>query len=389
MPTLTFTVSQLTTAAAMAANLASSYKGKNEALSRVRLLITSTPVGSGRVGFFSASNGAQSHTMRFVLNDLETEETEVLLDGAKLRQILSAYKSFDAQTPVTFEWNGFGGGKGLFKAAKSKLKIDTDDPTTYPSPLKLQGDNIAVATLSYGVLSGAIKSARHAVARNDVRAQLNGLNIFINENGLTLNSSDGHRLFRTHIDDISIENSINATIPAAVIDMILAIGAPADAPVRVRLDKAAVEVACETTLLRSPLIDAQYPDIAPFFADESNLTWLAEIESGDMIGALQRLQAGITNARLPAVTMAFDSNGNELPLKTVVQGNITGEDSVTTKVIQASSEALSFNLNYLIDAFGSLKSKITKVAFNAERGFLLAKDESGKSQSIIMSIKVQ
>lgn len=383
---LQFTVGQLTEAASMAASIASSYKGKSDALSKVRLLITS--VNGSPVGFFSASNGAQSHTMRFSVNDIGAEEAEILIDGQKLRQILGAYKSFDNATPVTFEWDGFGGSKGLFKAAKSKLKIDTADPATYPAPLKLQGDNIAVATLPYSALSGAIKAARHAIARNDVRVQLNGLNVQINANGLTFNSSDGHRLFRTHVGDISIDNEMEATIPTAAVDMLLAVNASSDAPVRVRLDDKAIEIACETTLIRSPLIDVQYPDLTPFFTDDKDLTWLAEFDSSDMIGALQRLQAGIADARLPAVTMAFDESGNELPLRTITQGNTTGEDSIAAKLSQSGTGTLSFNLNYLIDAFSSLKSNIAKLAFNPKRGFLVVKGESGDSQSIIMPMKI-
>src|SRR5690606_5533773 len=270
----------------------------------------------------------------------------------------------------------------------SKLKIDTADPATYPAPLKLQGDNIAVATLPYSALSGAIKAARHAIARNDVRVQLNGLNVQINANGLTFNSSDGHRLFRTHVGDISIDNEMEATIPTAAVDMLLAVNASSDAPVRVRLDDKAIEIACETTLIRSPLIDVKYPDLTPFFTDDKDLTWLAEFDSSDMIGALQRLQAGIADARLPAVTMAFDESGNELPLRTITQGNTTGEDSIAAKLSQSGTGTLSFNLNYLIDAFSSLKSNIAKLAFNPKRGFLVVKGESGDSQSIIMPMKI-
>lgn len=379
---ITLNVKTLLDNAMNAASLAASYKGKIDSLSFVRLLI----LKGGEQAFFSASNSAQAHTIGFKVTDTNVTDTdEVLISGAKMRQILSGYKSLEPATKVTIEWSGFGTGQCTFKAGRSKLKTDTQDPDMFPAPLKIKADNCGQAFLNYGALTKAIQSARHAIPSNDVRYFLNGLNLAVKDNKLLFTGSDGHRLYRGSVESVEANTSMNGIVPSALVDMLTSAKADADTPCRVRMDEQGVEVVIANNLFRSNLIDGQYPNVEQFFENEP--TWLADVEPQEVLDALSRLQATVDD-RSPAVCLDF--SGDEIALSTVSKSEVTGEDAVGGKLLTKLANKISFNIRYLMDAINANSSKSNEVTlgYNESGQYLVVKGTEQSSESIIMSLKV-
>lgn len=365
-----------------AASLAASYKGKMDSLSFVRLLI----LKGGEQAFFSASNAAQTHTIGFTPSDTNVEDTaEVLISGAKMRQILSGYKSLKPESKVTIEWSGFGAGKCTFKAGRSKLKTDTQDPESFPSPLKINTEDCGQAFFSYATLTNAIQSVRHAIPTNDVRYFLNGLNLTVQDDKLLFTGSDGHRLYRGSVESVQASASMSGIVPSPLLDMLTAAKADADTQCRVRMDSQGVEVVIGNNLFRSNLIDGQYPNVEKFF--ESEPTWLANVEPREVLDALSRLQA-TADSRSPAVSLDF--SGEEIALSTISQSTVTGEDAVSGKLLSKLAKTISFNIRYLMDAINAngSQSETVSLGYNESGRFLVVKGSEQPSESIIMSLNV-
>lgn len=362
--------------------LAASYKGKMDSLSFVRLLV----LKGGKQAFFSASNSAQAHTIGFEVTDTNIEDTaEVLISGAKMRQILSGYRSLKPDTKATIEWSGFGAGQCTFKAGRSKLKTDTQDPEMFPAPLKIKEDDCGQAFLNYATLTQAIQSARHAIPSNDVRYFLNGLNLAVQDSKLLFTGSDGHRLYRGSVESVDAKHSMNGIVPAALIDMLTSVKADPDTPCRIRMDEQGVEVVVANNLFRSNLIDGKYPNVEQFFENEA--TWLADVEPQEVLDALNRLQATV-DEKTPAVCLDF--SGEEIGLTTVCKTAVTGEDAVGGTLLTKLANKISFNIRYLMDAISanSSQSNYVTLGYNESGQFLVVKGAEQSSESIIMSLKV-
>jgi DNA polymerase-3 subunit beta len=381
MPFITLTAGELSNAASRPAATAASYRGKNDILSRVRLII------ANGVGFFSAANGAQTVTQRFTVadHDLDAGTTEVLFDGAKLRSIIGSYKTLPTDTKVKIQWEAeFGASKGVVSAARSRLKIDTDDPAAYPAPIKMDKDAVEIR-MGLEELQYAIRSARHAVADNHATISLNGLNMAINKERLTFTSTDGHRLYTANVA-IETDSAASSVLPVQVLELVGTMQVKTlGEEVRVKVDSRSVEFTSGSTLIRSSLIDGQYPETGVFTATEPQ--WFTELDKAELVAALSRLQAGV-NSRLPAVTMTVDVDGKSLNLTTTDKGEVMGEDSVPLTQANPCAQTLSFNLNYLLDAFHASMSAKTKLGVNQERGFLVLQADNKKSLSIVMPMSV-
>jgi len=379
---ITVTVKTLLDSAMNAASLASSYKGRIDSLSFVRLLVTK----NGQQAFFSASNSAQTHTVGFQVDETNLDdETEVLISGAKMRQILSGYKSLKPDSKATIEWADFGTGKCTFKAGRSKLKTDTLDPESFPSPMKINAEDCGQAFLNYGALDNAVKSTRHAIPSNDSRYFLNGLNLSIAEGKLLFTGSDGHRLYRGSLEEVKANKSMSGIVPTPMLDMLIGVKAEADTPCRVRMDTNGIEIVIGNNLFRSSLIDGQYPNVETFFENEP--TWLAEITPDEILNALNRLQA-TTDSKIPAVSLNF--SGEEIGLSTVSKKEVTGEDAVGGKLLSKLADTVSFNIRYLIDAISanSFQSEKVSLGYNESGNFLVVKGNETASESIIMQMKL-
>lgn len=385
MPFISLNVADFTNSATKAASTASSYRGKNAALSRVRLLLIKND--SRVVGFFSASNGAQTVTQRFIPSEHDMSEgtSEVLLDGAKLRSIVSSYKTLAGETKVKLSWESeFGASKGLISASRSRLKIDTDDPATYPSPLKM-ADSAVEVFLPVEHLQTAVKAARHAVGQNHSIAALNGICMTVEDGSLTVTSADGHRVYNSHID-VNSPASISAILPSAIIDLVLALPvASLGEEARLRVDECAVEFTVGATLIRSTLVDGKFPDIKPFLSSPTN--WLTTLEKSDLVAALNRLQASV-NTRLPAVLLNVDIENCSLNLQTMDSGKVVGEDSIPIDNATPCEQTLSFNIHYLLDAFASSLTSKTRIGVDKEKGFLVLESDNKQSHSIVMPMRV-
>lgn len=382
MPYITLSAGELSQAASKAAVTAASYRGKNDILSRARLIVT------GATGFFSASNGAQTVTQRFKVDktDLPADKvTEVLFDGAKLRSIISSYKTLSPTTTVKIQWeDDFGASKGLVSASRSKLKIDTDNPASYPAPLKMKPDAIEFY-VGLESIQQALRAAKHAVAVQHTNVALNGLHLTVEDGLIEFTSTDGHRLYTTSLST-TVNGSAKSVLPTQVIDMITNINAETlGEEAKVRVDDVSIEFTSGNSLIRSSVIDAAYPETKVFLSSQPQ--WFTEIEKGDLVAALQRLQAGV-NAKLPAVSMTVDVANKTLLLTTSDKGVIVGEDSVELFNAQACEQTLSFNLNYLLDAFGAVLGSKTKLGVNAERGYLVLQDANSISTGIVMPMAV-
>lgn len=371
------------------ARLACSNKKNNGVLEFVRILITNK--GGKLAAYASASNGGQSMARR-IENfesdiDLLGEDKEILLSGEKLLSIVNAYTSFDANEPVKISWEDFSENGGLITAKRSKMKIDTADPSAYPAPPKLSNLH-SVLTIPLKRLQEVLIQARGSVAiNNSTRPALNGVNIKLNTDAkvITLTATDGYRVYDNKLAVTNSQNDFNIVIPTKLIDMIQGLKvSDVNELVRLRCDTNSCEITFKSTLIRSQLLDNKFPDLSELFQNEPN--WLMDLEQKDMADALGRLSAAI-DKRLPAVELLIDDETQETHLRTVQGGKTLGEDYLKSKVRLKPENALSVNLNFLIQAVANVTSKVARIGQHPKDKYLVIQGENENSRMIVLPLR--
>lgn len=370
------------------ARLACSNKKNNGVLEFARILITNK--GGKLAAYASASNGGQSMARR-IENfesdiDLLGEDKEILLSGEKLLSIVNAYTSFDADEPVKISWEDFSENGGLITAKRSKMKIDTADPSAYPAPPKLSNQH-SVLTIPLKRLQDVLIQARGSVAiNNSTRPALNGVNVKLNSDAkvITLTATDGYRVYDNKLAVTNSQNDFNIVIPTKLIDMIQSLKvSDVNELVRLRCDTNSCEITFKSTLIRSQLLDNKFPDLSELFQNEPN--WLMDLEQKDMADALGRLSAAI-DKRLPAVELVIDDETQETHLRTVQGGKTLGEDYLKSKVRLKPENALSVNLNFLIQAVANVTSKVARIGQHPKDKYLVIQGENESSRMIVLPL---
>lgn len=371
------------------ARLACSNKKNNGVLEFARILITNK--GGKLAAYASASNGGQSMARR-IENfesdiDLFGEDKEILLSGEKLLSIVNAYTSFDANEPVKISWEDFSENGGLITAKRSKMKIDTADPSAYPTPPKLSNQH-SVLTIPLKRLQDVLIQARGSVAiNNSTRPALNGVNVKLNSVAkvITLTATDGYRVYDNKLAVTNSQNDFNIVIPTKLIDMIQSLKvSDVNELVRLRCDTNSCEITFKSTLIRSQLLDNKFPDLSELFQNEPN--WLMDLEQKDMADALGRLSAAI-DKRLPAVELVIDDETQETHLRTVQGGKTLGEDYLKSKVRLKPENALSVNLNFLIQAVANVTSKVARIGQHPKDKYLVIQGENESSRMIVLPLR--
>lgn len=371
------------------ARLACSNKKGAGVLGFARILITNK--AGKQAAYASASNGGQSMARRIESFesdiDMLSEDKEVLLCGEKLLSIVNAYTSFEGSDTVKISWDSYSENGGVITAKRSKMKIDTADPSTYPAPPKLQAEH-SVLTIPLNQLQDVTLKGRSSVAvNNSARPALNGVNLKLNSEAKNINvtATDGYRVYDNTLAVTNAKNDFNIVIPTKLIDMIQGLKATNDNDlVRLRADSNSLEVTFKSTLIRSQLLDNKFPDLSELFQNEPQ--WLMDLDQKDISDALGRLSAA-TDKRLPAIEMMIDDETQETHLRTVQGGKTLGEDYLKSKVTLKPENALSVNLNFLMQAVANVTSKIARIGQHPKDKYLVIQGENETSRMIVLPLR--
>lgn len=326
-------------------------------------------------GLVAISGNGSQFTCRTVSID-NTDDFEVCVEGSKLRTILSSYKDQPDTQKVTISFDASG---AVIKCGRSKLSLNVVDPTTYPSPDKVNPDNVFETVMPFRVWRDSLMGCSHSVAQNDARHYLNGICIRFKEDLFTVVSSDGHRLSRVLTENVAAQRAVEAILPRRFLDM-MSIIPKSTTDIRVRIDSRMVELTWFGGQIRSQLVDGRYPDIDGFFSGAKEEHFM--VDRQQLLSALLRLRATVDDIR-PAIVITPDQAG-ELRITTEGLGQIqTGEDFINAEIFNDFSP-MALNINYLNDSLHSFSDEKLYFSKSAQGiGHVLIRGSGGKTDIIV------
>lgn len=325
--------------------------------------------------FAIATNGAQTLTRRVA--QYIGEDFQLCVDGQKLQAIISGLKTVDNQKPMVISWENLD---ATIKVGRSKLVLGMINPDTFPSPNRLS--NSYDCTFKASALLDCVNSVVHAVGVRNAHSFFNGVNIRIDAGVLSVISSDGHRLSRSVCNDTINDtgSSINAILPRRYISLLSMI--PKNENIRLRIDASMAEITWIDGLIRTSLIDAEFPDTRGHFDSSSVNAFSTSRES--LLLALARLNATVEERR-PALKL--NSASGELQLTTLSEQNkVTGEDFIGASI--GSDFSVCINLKYLQDALNAFPDEQISVQLSDLQGFIAIKGSTSSMTELIAPMRV-
>jgi DNA polymerase III subunit beta len=198
---------------------------------------------------------------------------------------------------------------------------------------------------------------QYAMAQQDIRYYLNGLLMVVEEGGVKLVATDGHRLAFAALKLGAGLPRQEVIVPRKTVLELSKLLSDSDAPVRVELSATQAAFSFGTVELVSKLIDGKFPDYTRVIP--TNHKNRLQIEREPLRHALQRA-AILSNEKFRGVRWVI----GEGSLK-IVSSNAEQEEAHEELEVKYAGDALDigFNVNYLLDVLNNVPGGEIECAF--------------------------
>jgi DNA polymerase III subunit beta len=244
----------------------------------------------------------------------------------------------------------------LVKAGKSRFTLQTLAAEDFPR-LARPGGEAARFELPQKALRRVLGLVQYAMAQQDIRYYLNGLLMVVEDGGLKLVATDGHRLAYAGLklgDKLPRQEVI---VPRKTVLELGKLLSDSDDPVKIELSATQAAFSFGAVDLVSKLIDGKFPDYTRVIPTTHKNRMQVERES--LRQALLRA-AILSNEKFRGVRWVL----GEGSLK-IVSSNAEQEEAHEELEVKYNGDTLDigFNVNYLLDVLNNVAGEGLECAF--------------------------
>jgi DNA polymerase-3 subunit beta len=244
----------------------------------------------------------------------------------------------------------------LVKAGKSRFTLQTLAAEDFPRLARPAGE-AAKFELEQKALRRLLSLVQYAMAQQDIRYYLNGLLMVVEDGGLKLVATDGHRLAFAALKLGAQLPRQEVIVPRKTVLELGKLLADSDAPVKIEIAATQASFSFGDIELVSKLIDGKFPDYTRVIptGHKNRL----QIEREPLRQALLRA-AILSNEKFRGVRWVL-ADGS---LK-IVSSNAEQEEAHEELEVKYSGDALDigFNVNYLLDVLNNVSGDSIECAF--------------------------
>lgn len=286
---------------------------------------------------------------------------------------------------------GLKDGKVSINSGRSRFSLNTLDADDFPG-MEFKDHN-AFFTVNREKLREILDAVKCAMASNDVRYYLNGIELKVEKERIRLAATDGHRLAFYNDHSISVkdlgEGEHSYILPRrAINEMILLLRMANCNDVQFYVNQFYARLVLGEYEFVTRLIDGKYPDISRVIPQEADSVCHTKVDREALKSALQRT-AILANEKLRSVEL--DVSDSEILLKSE---NNDKEDSLDYVGCGFSGTPVKtgFNSDYLIDALSTFTCNEVSLFFGGTDKPLKIKDVQSEGDvgvlHIVMPMKV-
>ena len=274
------------------------------------------------------------------------------------------------------------GKKLTIQSGKSRFNLQTLAAEEYPTVA--QAEFTADFTLASNTLKYLLSMVHFSMAAQDIRYYLNGMLLVVDGNVVRAVATDGHRLALCEVGkDGGATGKIEAIIPRKTILELMRLLPDSEDPVRVQMAANQVKFSFGPIELISKLVEGKFPDYQRVIPANNTKTFAIGRE--DLMHALQRA-AILTTDKFKGVRMVLAAGA----LK-ITSTNADQEEAQEELEIDYSGEGLDigFNVTYLLDVLGNLKSEQVRFSLGDALGSaLITMVDSEKFKYVVMPMRI-
>lgn len=193
-------------------------------------------------------------------------------------------------------------------------------------------------------LATAIALTAFSVADDGVRPAMAGLHFRTGPSGLSIAATDGHRLSLREIPGVVCDEH-RATVPRAAVRIASKI--LSDQPVLATFGEQVVEFCDGTWVLRSRLIDAEYPDFSAVLGTVAPVVEV-EVSRAELLAAVRRVSI-VTSERSRGLACRVSSGAIHVSAVSPDHGEASESVECLGQFVEGTTETIGFNAQFVAD----------------------------------------
>lgn len=271
--------------------------------------------------------------------------------------------------------------RAILISGKSRFTLSTLPAKEYPL-IDMQ-DPVLEFTISQKGFKDLMEKTAFAMAQQDVRYYLNGLLLEFKQNSLRAVATDGHRLALYDIENtINFEEKLQIIVPRkGVMELIRLLEDSGDVTVQITSNH--IRVSFLNLTFTSKLIDGKFPDYDRVIPEKGKSTIIADREL--LKQSLMRASI-LSNEKYRGVRILLGKG--RLRALTRNHEQEEAEEEVDVEYDGPDIE-IGFNVSYLLDALGIIKTKKVKIAIeNPDSSCLLLPEDNSNSKYVVMPMRL-
>lgn len=345
-------------------------------------LLSNTLLAVEEGGTLSMTGTDMEMELVFNLKLMEGESGETTVSARKFYDIC---RTLPVGAQISFAQES---GRAIIRSASSRFVLGTLPADEYPQSGILTEEIKVFA--KQGSIRELIELTQFAIANQDVRYWLNGLLLEISKESVRAVSTDGHRLawaelnLDTDMDGVD-GDLLRIIVPRKGIVELARMLSTMEDDVELCIGNNVLQTVFSNVRFTTKLIDGQYPDYSSVLPKPSQCGKEVLLEKEELKQILIR-SAILCGEGYRSVRMSFDKN--LLRASTLNMEREEAEDEIPIEYTGEPLEA-RFNVNYLLEAIGSVPTKKVYMCFNDLNGScLIMPDGREDCRYVVMPMKL-
>lgn len=319
--------------------------------------------------------------------DLEVElRARIALEGEHsgeitlpARKLLDICRTLPDGAELRFQLEG---DRALIRSGRSRYTLTSLPASEYPAIDPIEGAS-AVA-IPQRVLKSLVERTQFAMAQQDVRYYLNGLLLEVGAGRMRAVATDGHRLALSEAALPAADEEVRQIIvPRKGVLELQRLVEDSDEAVEVQFGTNHVQLNVGDVSFTSKLIDGRFPDYERVLPATGQR--VVEADREILRQALTRA-AVLSNEKYRGIRLQLAQDS----LKATVHNPEQEEAEEEVEVGYAGEEfEIGFNVNYLLDALGVLRSEVVELHLtDANSSCLIQGREEPESRYVVMPMRL-
>lgn len=296
------------------------------------------------------------------------------------RKLLDICRTLPEAAKLNFDIEG---DKARLKSGRSRFTLATLPAQEYP------GTEISTASAQFAVAQGLLRQlledTQFAMAQQDVRYYLNGLLLELNPDSLRAVATDGHRLALSECSlSTGVETPLPIIVPRKGVQELLRLLDNSDEEITLQVSSNHIRIDTGRIQFTSKLIDGRFPDYQRVIPANSDNV----------------LTAGRDTVRQSLTRASILSNEKYRGIRLMIQPGMLRALAHNPEQEEAEEEIeveysggeieIGFNVSYLLDALGAVRSERVQMAFADAQSSCLILPDAGDQHSkyVVMPMRL-